>query len=284
MLLFLIGISFISVIVVLGLDLDLLLNGPDYIAKIVTNIINRVHEENIVNEELLKETLSNARQSLWVHIPMIVLAIISIMLILMNFVGCAGTVMMSYSLLSGFTMFMFICSVFYGCLVLWVFVNNMDDTVMDSFIADRIAEYHEQNHTFNLVIDTVQQDLSCCGFKSPEDWNKSFPVSCCKISCVDRQECPSAECVADLTFPDGCLDMIRSRLLHPTGTIGMIGVSFVVVVTIVVAITVLSFCLCLISRRRRSKTLFIDVKKSRGGSVNHSSMELINPISDDQYY
>ena len=34
-------ISSVTVLVVLGLDLDLLLNGPKYISKVITNILNR---------------------------------------------------------------------------------------------------------------------------------------------------------------------------------------------------------------------------------------------------
>ena len=34
-------ISCISALVVLGLDLDLLLNGPSYLSKVITNIANR---------------------------------------------------------------------------------------------------------------------------------------------------------------------------------------------------------------------------------------------------
>ena len=40
-LLLFIFISCMAALVVLGLDLDLLLNGPDYLAKVITNIVNR---------------------------------------------------------------------------------------------------------------------------------------------------------------------------------------------------------------------------------------------------
>ena len=34
-------ISCLAALVVLGLDLDLLLNGPDYLSKVISNIVNR---------------------------------------------------------------------------------------------------------------------------------------------------------------------------------------------------------------------------------------------------
>ena len=34
-------ISCLAALVVLGLDLDLLLNGPDYLSKVITNVVNR---------------------------------------------------------------------------------------------------------------------------------------------------------------------------------------------------------------------------------------------------
>ena len=40
-LLLFIFISCMAALVVLGLDLDLLLNGPDYLSKIITNVVNR---------------------------------------------------------------------------------------------------------------------------------------------------------------------------------------------------------------------------------------------------
>ena len=45
-LLLFIFISCMAALVVLGLDLDLLLNGPDYLSKIITNIVNRYFNAN----------------------------------------------------------------------------------------------------------------------------------------------------------------------------------------------------------------------------------------------
>ena len=42
LLLLFIFISCMMALEVLGLDLDLLLNGPDYLSKVITNIVNRL--------------------------------------------------------------------------------------------------------------------------------------------------------------------------------------------------------------------------------------------------
>jgi hypothetical protein len=49
--------------------------------------------------------LLDARQSLWVHIPMVMVVVLSIMLLLLNCLGCAGACLLSYSLLSGTEVF-----------------------------------------------------------------------------------------------------------------------------------------------------------------------------------
>jgi len=248
--------SCLATLVVLGLDLDLLLNGPDYLTKIITNIVNRLHQEEIVDQEELREVLLDARQSLWVHIPMLTILVISVMMLFLNCVGCAGACLHSYSLLSGFTMIMIVNLVLYLCLSLWIFVNNMEDSVMDSYVSEKITQYHLGEGIFNLVIDTVQRDLQCCGFRKQSDWSGSFPASCCPDSCAGQgQGCLLVEenlCVADSAYNTSCLEKIRSSLLNPgSSMIGVIGVSFLVAVGVVAVTTALSLCLCIAARRSR---------------------------------
>ena len=47
----------------------------------------------------------------------------------------------------------------------------MEDSVMDSYLSDKISRYQqgEGKGMFDVVIDTVQRDLQCCGFKSLAD-------------------------------------------------------------------------------------------------------------------
>lgn len=267
--------SSVVALVVLGLDLDLLLNGPLYLSKIITNIVNRLHEEEIVNQEQLMVSLLEARQTLWVHIPMVLVVVLCVVLLMLNCFGFAGACMLSYSLLSGFTMFMFVNLVLFTALAFWVFVNNMEDSVMDSFIMDKVAEYNQTEGIFNLVIDTVQRDLQCCGFKSSLDWSGSFPSSCCPDDCT-KEICVEVECVQETVFTNSCLEMIRSDLLQPGSMVGMIGVTFLVVVVVIAVTTLLSVSLCLLSSRRKNLTL----NNSKRFGVDGSSVELMQPYYD----
>ena len=102
-------------------------------------------------------------------------------------------------------MFMFVIFVLYACLALWIFGNNMEDSVMDSFVTEKISQYSLSEGIFNMVIDTVQRDLQCCGFKSSADWAGIFPASCCLEEGIEVVE----ECQLKNVYSSGCLEMIR---------------------------------------------------------------------------
>ena len=109
-------------------------------------------------------------------------------------------------------MVMFVNLVLYLCLALWIFVNNMEDSVMDSYVSGKISQYHHGEGVFNMVIDTVQRDLQCCGFKSLSDWSGTFPSSCCPGSCDGQGvECllVEKECMWNNVYTRTCLEMIR---------------------------------------------------------------------------
>jgi len=271
-------ISCISALVVLGLDLDLLLNGPEYLATVITNIANRLHQDEIVDQEELLRSLMEASQTLWVHIPMVMLVVMVTVLLMLNCLGCAGACLMSYSLLSGFTMFMFIIFVLFLSLAFWIFLNNMENSVMDSFVTERISQYNQSGSIFDIVIDTVQRDLQCCGFKSSSDWVDSFPASCCPSSCNAGDCRLVGECLSDNVYVSGCLDMIRVHLLQPDSLVGLIGVTFLVVVAVVGITTVLSLCLCVAARSLRGKKCsYSTALTSLDESVSGRSMELTSP-------
>ena len=61
----------------------------------------RLHQEEIVSQEQLMDVLLEARKSLWVHIPMVLVVVLSVVLLMLNCLGCAGACLLSYSLLSG---------------------------------------------------------------------------------------------------------------------------------------------------------------------------------------
>ena len=112
-------------------------------------------------------------------------------------------------------MFMFIIFVLFLSLAFWIFLNNMDDSVMDTFVTERIHLYNQSESIFDLVIDTVQRDLQCCGFRSSADWGPSFPASCCPYSCPDGV-ClmEKQECLIEIVHTSSCLEMIRFVSLY----------------------------------------------------------------------
>jgi len=261
-------ISSVTVLVVLGLDLDLLLNGPKYISKVITNILNRFHQEEIIEEEYLREALMEASQSLYLHLPLLLIVILSILILGINCLGCTGACLLSYSLLSGFVIFTLVIFILFLALTLWIFLSDMEDSVIDSFVSEKISEYNSSQDLFNLVIDTVQRDLQCCGFKSASDWSGEYPHSCC-----DKVQ---EECGEENIYNSTCKEDIRSNLLQPTSVLGVIGVTLLAVLAAVGVTTLLSLCLCLVARRHRGER-WSPRSEEESSSQSVSSLELSQP-------
>jgi len=245
-LLFFILISSIIFLVVLGFDLDLLLNGPKYLSKVIAVIFNR-NQEGVINEKELSADLMESMHSLWIHIPMVLIMTMSIIALLLNALGCTGACVLSYSLLSGFFIFTLVVFVFCLSLTLWIFLSKNDHPAIASYVTEKISEYNKTGGIFNLVIDTVQRDLQCCGFLSPSEWSDIFPASCCQDKCTE-QYCEDQECVLENIHINTCKELIKSNLLQPTSVIGIIGIMSVTVMVAVGVIAALSFCLCIAAR------------------------------------
>ena len=100
-----------------------------------------------------------------------------------------------------FTLVIFIL---FLALTLWIFLSDMEDSVIDSFVSEKISLYNSSQDLFNLVIDTVQRDLQCCGFKSASDWAGEYPHSCC-----DKFE---EECGEENIYNTTCKEGVRCSL------------------------------------------------------------------------
>ena len=72
----------------------------------------RLVNEGPVDEEEFLENLNHASQSVWLQLFVIIIVAITIVFIIINIIGCAGSCLLSYSLLSGFTIFMLMSSIF----------------------------------------------------------------------------------------------------------------------------------------------------------------------------
>ena len=109
-----------------------------------------------------------------------------------------------------------------------------NDRILDCQAEDLIRDYKDGGPA-ELVVDTVQRQLECCGFLGVEDWareaenlvqvraaranNRSvtsvmwLPASCCK----------EAACSLGNAFADSCQDKIRENYLNPNNAIGLLG-------------------------------------------------------------
>lgn len=251
-------------LVVLGLDLDLLINGPAYLAKVVTNIVNRWTKEHTIDQMDLVEVLLVARESLWVHIPMIILVVVTTIMVVVIVVGFLGASLMSYSLLSGFTMAVFLNLIVVAAVVIWVLVSSAENSVLDQFLMEKMRQLQGQEDNsglFGLVLDTMQRDLQCCGLKSPTDWLEAGPLppSCCPSSCsASGWDCGAqvSNCRQEEAYTSSCLEVVRSQVLQPGTLVGSIGITVMTLVCLMVATFFLSTCLCLWARtsgRREEK-------------------------------
>ena len=71
-------------------------------AIIIENITKPFrNQEGVINEKELSADLMESMHSLWIHIPMVLIIIMSIIALLLNALGCTGACVLSYSLLSG---------------------------------------------------------------------------------------------------------------------------------------------------------------------------------------
>ena len=69
------------------------------------------NEEVPADEEDLLKNLTLASESVWLQLFVIIIVAVTCIFVIINVIGCAGTCLMSYSLLSGFTIFMMLTSI-----------------------------------------------------------------------------------------------------------------------------------------------------------------------------
>ena len=72
----------------------------------------RFNNEDVpADEEDLLKNLTLASESVWLQLFVIIIVAVTCVFVIINVIGCAGTCLMSYSLLSGFTIFMMLASI-----------------------------------------------------------------------------------------------------------------------------------------------------------------------------
>ena len=116
------------------------------------------------------KTLEDFKDSVWVYIVLVVVVGICVIVLILNAVGCLGACSLSYSLLSGFTLFMLISLIILITLACLVLVGS-PVAVSDSLVAGLVRQYQEQEFgLLRLLVDSVQRELSCCGWTGAQDW------------------------------------------------------------------------------------------------------------------
>ena len=234
-------LSLVAPLIVLGLGIDYVVNGSDYVVKVVSNVINRIHNEEILDQMQVIYVLDRAKSDFFVHIILVAVVMGAVLLCIVLLIGCVGAIKMSYSLLSGFTLIMFLLLITSSCIASYMFFEK-EDPFMDTLLKEKIADYYEnRNSTFNIIIDLVQRDLKCCGFKSFDDWSEMFPSSCC----------PKRFCTSNNIFKENCQNSIKLHWLESDSVIGVIGISAVTSVIVIGLVTLLSCCICAASRNSR---------------------------------
>jgi len=233
--------SLIASLIVLGVVIDYIVNGPDYVVKMVSNVFNKLHNEEILGQMQVIHVLEKAKSDFFVHIVLVTVVMGAVLLCIVLLIGCAGAIKMSYSLLSGFTLIMFLFFITSSCIASYMF-SEKKDPFMDTLVKEKIADYYEnRNSIFNIIIDVVQRDLKCCGFKSFDDWSEMFPSSCC----------PKQFCTSNNIFKENCQNSIKLHWLEPDSVIGVIGIFAVTSVILSGLVTLLSCCICVVSRSNR---------------------------------
>jgi len=257
-------ISSVAAFVVLGVDLDWLVNGPEFAAKAWSRIKERLANEDVLESdgELQKNFLA-AQESVWIQLFVILIVTVTIITLMVNLLGCVGSCFLSYSLLSGFTTFMFMSMIFAvtGACLYFVPLTSNESPSLEAMSLELIRQYQSgSNGAAHIIIDAVQRELQCCGFNSFEDWNSGVSMKTQDLvmertltSHLPSSCCPLNEriCSYEAAFITPCVDMIHESYLNHDNVIGVIGITVIATVSFIGLTFISSLILCCIARRSR---------------------------------
>ena len=102
------------------------------------HVVRFNNEEVPADEEDLLKNLTVASQSVWLQLFVIIIVAVSCIFVIINIIGCAGTCLMSYSLLSGFTIFMMLTSILAVTLASSLLLP-LHSSSMDSILAPLVS-------------------------------------------------------------------------------------------------------------------------------------------------
>ncbi|XP_051948124.1 CD63 antigen [Xyrauchen texanus] len=143
------------------------------LALIVLGIVAYVHIHNTAVTNI------SASPAVW-------LIVVGVVIFFIAFFGCCGAWKENYCMVTTFAVILsiiIICEIA-GAIAAYIFRGNLNG-VLDQGFKEAFAKYNTSIET-KKAIDSLQQELKCCGANSSDDWvnfstsHTSVPDSCCK--------------------------------------------------------------------------------------------------------
>ncbi|XP_055331035.1 CD63 antigen-like [Paramacrobiotus metropolitanus] len=199
----------------------------------------------------------------------VLLIIVGVIIFLISFLGCCGAARESYWMLITFSCLMGLIFVMQiaGGIAGFVQKGKVEDWIKKGMKHDIEVYLNKTNPDSNLLVDTLQEELHCCGsevftdwgaYKDPTTKNQGLPPkSCCRVpkeSCNITAEttylnttctnpAPESQCVV---YTQGCAPQVISIL--GTGLAGVAGVALGLAVIELIGIVMA----CYLGKRVRS--------------------------------
>ena len=159
--------------------------------------------------------------------PGIITVVLGGLLFVITFTGCVGALRENTCLLYVYAALVgaiLLCELTAGVLV-FVFREKAQEKV-DAKLRDAIIKYRDEQHEdLQLLMDTAQVELKCCGSKTYEDWNLNLYFNCSKTNraasrcgvpytcCKTAQDRENRQCGfskpdgthSDVIYTEGCM-------------------------------------------------------------------------------
>lgn len=128
--------------------------------------------------------------------PAAILLGIGIVMFVISFAGCIGALrentclLRFYSLLLGFMLLLEITAAILG----YVYSEKVKNEMHDAFT--KMIDNYLDDPDLQLVIDTVQKELKCCGSEKYTDWERNVYYNCSSPA-IERCGVPYSCCISD---------------------------------------------------------------------------------------
>jgi len=173
-------------------------------------------------QKYFQKLITNSGESInleQMYIPLYVLAAIGSLLLLTGFLGCCGAWCENTCLLALFfsiILILFVAELACGIAIL----VNKDKFKDQAFkgITTEMQKYFNPDFPADQkgAIDSMQQELKCCGCNSPLDYTKGLPESC-----KDKK--------TSVQFTEGCCNKVWNDMESQLGIVGGVAIGILVI-------------------------------------------------------